>query len=210
MALSQQKVEGRAHPVASRHRLSGVRYRHSGLRFFRGGKPLTQPECLPEIYVGKLWRRTMTGENHKTTTKGSTSPPANISEFNTITGLVFSQLYGQFPVSVDLDRAAIESAMSAASSSTHVLQSGKPFTEVFAHSLNWLSQEGYIRSAGPLPYERVTLTQKGLTVLNAVPEGLSTTVGSSLATTASAENWAGIGDLVGGIIGGFTKSVSGS
>ena len=144
-------------------------------------------------------------------TKDPKHPPANISEFNTITGLVFSQLYGQFPVSVDLDRGAIASAMGASSGgSTHALQSGKPFTEVFAHSLNWLSQEGYIRSAGPLPYERVTLTQKGLTVLNAVPEGLSTTVGSSLATTASAGNWAGIGDLVGGIIGGITKSVSGS
>jgi hypothetical protein len=143
-------------------------------------------------------------------TQSSTSPPANISEFNTITGLVFTQLYGQFPVAVDLDRAAIESAMSTAflSGSTGVLQSGRPFTEVFAHSLTWLSNEGYVRSAGPLAYEKVTLTTKGLAVLNAVPQGLSTTIGSTLATTASAGNWSGVGDLIGGVLGGFTKSVT--
>jgi hypothetical protein len=147
----------------------------------------------------------------KITTKDSTTPPpANISEFNTITGLVFSQLYGQFPVSVDLDQGAIASAMGAVSPSTQVLQSGRQFTEVFAHSLNWLSNEGYVRSAGPLAYEKVTLTTKGLAVLNAVPQGLSVTVGTTLATNASVGNWSGVGDLIGGVIGGFAKSVSGS
>jgi hypothetical protein len=56
-------------------------------------------------------------------TKDLKAPPANISEFTTITGLVFTQLYEQFPVAVTLDRAAIESAMRVASSSSHVLQS---------------------------------------------------------------------------------------
>jgi hypothetical protein len=79
-------------------------------------------------------------------TKELKNPPANISEFNTITGIVFTQLYRQFPVAVDLDRAAVASAMGA--SSTHVLQSGRPFTEVFAHSLNWLTNEGYVRLGG--------------------------------------------------------------
>ena len=141
------------------------------------------------------------------TTKGSTSPPANISEFNTITGLVFTKLYGQFPLAVDLDRAAIASEMGTAISSGS-LQSGRPFTEVFAHSLTWLSDEGYVRSAGPLPHEKVTLTQKGLAALNAVPQGLSATIGSSLATSASAGNLSSVGDLVGGIIGGITKSMA--
>jgi hypothetical protein len=143
-------------------------------------------------------------------TQSSTSPPANISEFNTITGLVFTRLYEQFPVAVDLDRAAIETAMGAAfsSGSTNVLQSGRPFTEVFAHSLTWLSNEGYVRSAGPLPYEKVTLTTKGLAALNAVPQGLSATIGSTLATNASARNWSGVGDLIGGLIGGYTKSIT--
>jgi hypothetical protein len=58
----------------------------------------------------------------------------------------------------------------------------------------------------------VTLTQKGLAALNAVPEGLSATVGSSLvkATSGAGQNYSGIGDLIGGVIGGFTKSISGS
>lgn len=145
----------------------------------------------------------------RTMTKDSTNPPANVSEFNTITGLVFSQLYGQFPVSVDLDQGAIASAMSVPSS-THALQSGRPFTQVFAHTLNWLSNEGYVRSAGPLVHENVTLTTKGLATLNAVPQGLSASVGSTLATNASAGNWSSVGDLVGGIIGGVTKTLAGS
>jgi hypothetical protein len=143
-------------------------------------------------------------------TKDLKSPPTNISEFNTITGLVFTQLYEQIPVAVDLDRAAIASAMGTSASSTQALQSSRPFTEVFAHSLNWLSNEGYVRSAGPLPYEQVTLTTKGLAALNAVPQGLSTTIGSTLATNASAGNWSGVGDLVGRIMGGFTKRVTGT
>jgi hypothetical protein len=144
-------------------------------------------------------------------TKDSTKPPANIGEFNTITGLVFAQLYDNFPVPVEhLERGKIASVMGVSSGETSVLPSGRPFNEVLGHSLNWLSQEGYVRSAGITPYERVTLTQKGLTALNAVPQGLSATIGSSLSTTVSMGNMAGIGDLVGGIIGGITKSMSGS
>jgi hypothetical protein len=146
-------------------------------------------------------------------TQSSTSPPTNISEFNTITGLVFTQLYEQFPVAVDLDRAAIETAMGAAfsSGSTNVLQSGRPFDEVFAYTLVWLSNEGYVRSRTPagLFMKQVTLTTKGLAALNAVPQGLSATIGSTLATNASAGNWSGVGDLIGGLIGGFTKSIAG-
>ena len=134
----------------------------------------------------------MTKENLK-------SPPANITEFTAITGLVFTQLYEQFPVAVDLDRAAIESAMGTASSSSHVLQSGRPFTEVFVHSLT-----------GLLPYEKVTLTTKGLAALNAIPQGLSTTIGSTIAANTSAGNWSAVGDLIGGVIAGFTKSIAGS
>jgi hypothetical protein len=140
-------------------------------------------------------------------TKDVKSPPSNITEFTTITGLVFNQLYEQFPVAVDIDRAAIESAIS---SSSHILQSGRSFDVVFAHSLNWLSNEGFVRSFGALAFEKVTLTTKGLAALNAIPQGLSTTIGSTLATNASAGNLSGVGDLIGGMIGGFTKSITGS
>ena len=85
----------------------------------------------------------------KTTTKDSTNPPpANISEFNTITGLVFSRLLRAISSLVDLDQEAIASAMGTLSSWTDFLQSGRQFTEVFAHSLNWLSNEGYVQFGG--------------------------------------------------------------
>jgi hypothetical protein len=142
-------------------------------------------------------------------TKDSAKPPANMGEFTTIAGLIFTQLYNEFPVAATIDRTAIASAMGVANSSAH-LQSGRPFTDVFVHSLSWLSNEGYVRSAGLLPYEQVTLTTKGLTALNAVPQGLSTTIGSTLATNASAGNWSSVGEVVGGIFGGFTKSIAGS
>jgi hypothetical protein len=39
-------------------------------------------------------------------------PPASITEFNTIVGLIFAQLYEAFPVSVDLiDRDGIARVM---------------------------------------------------------------------------------------------------
>lgn len=143
------------------------------------------------------------------------APPANIAEFNTIVGLLFAQLYERFPTPIEhIQRQSIASAMGVSSGAweTHILPSGRPFSEVLANSLNWLTEEGYIRLRGPGSYEGVALTQKALAALNAVPLGLSASVGSSLvmATGGSAQNWSGIGDLVGGVIGGFTKSVTGS
>jgi|ERR1700716_2505993 hypothetical protein len=149
-------------------------------------------------------------------TANSSRPPANVTEFNVIVGLVFAQLYEQFPVPVGhLHEGAIGVAMGAAASSewsAHALPSGRPLGEVLLHSVKWLSEEGYVRSGGLTPYEQVTLTEKGLAALNSVPQGLSATVGSSLvkATSGSERNLSGIGDLVGGMIGGLAKSVLGS
>jgi hypothetical protein len=143
----------------------------------------------------------------------SSSPPANIAEFNTIVGLLFAQLYERFPIPIEhIQRQLIASGMgvSTATWETHILPSGRPFSEVLASSLNWLTEEGYIRSRGPGSYEEVALTQKALAALNAVPQGLSASVGTSLvmATGGSGQNWSGIGDLVGGVIGGFTKTIT--
>jgi hypothetical protein len=84
-------------------------------------------------------------------TEGSTSAPANVTEFNANVGHVFAQLYEHFPVSIErLNRETIASAMGVPSSgeSTYVLPSGRSFSQVFAHSLTWLSDEGYIRARG--------------------------------------------------------------
>ena len=82
--------------------------------------------------------------------------------------------------------------------------------EQIANTLGWLNHQGYTFASGGHPAERVTLTEKGLAALNAVPQGLSVTVGSSVVNaTTAAPNWSSVGDLVGGVIGGFTKSMSG-
>jgi hypothetical protein len=142
-------------------------------------------------------------------TNKTPSPPINIGEFNSIAGLIFAQLYESFPLAVaTLNSRAIERAMEMSSG---CLASGRSFDDVLRHSVAWLYDEGYIRSNGLTAYEGMTLTQKGLAALNAVPQGLSATVGSSLveATSDSGRNWSGVGDLVGGVIGGFTKSITG-
>jgi hypothetical protein len=57
----------------------------------------------------------------------------------------------------------------------------------------------------------VTLSVKGLAALNAIPDGLKESVGSEL-TKAADKGWGSglgsIGDLIGGIIGGATKSMA--
>jgi hypothetical protein len=111
-------------------------------------------------------------------------PPANIVEFNTIVGLIFAQLYTHFPVVIDLDRQAIADSFGVKGNAwgDHKLPSGKAFADVFAGTLGWLKHENYIASFGVHPAERVMLTGKGLAALNATPDGLSATVGSSLVT----------------------------
>lgn len=148
------------------------------------------------------------------TTEGSTSPPANIAEFNAITGLVLAQLYAHFPVVIGLDRHAIANSFGVQGNAwgDHKLPSGKSFSDVYAGTLGWLRHENYIASFGGHSAEYVVLTEKGLAALNAVPRGLSTSIGSSLveASREAGQNWSGVGDLIGGMIGGLTKSIGGS
>jgi hypothetical protein len=138
-------------------------------------------------------------------------PPPNIKEFNTIAGLIFEQLYRNFPVVVDIDQAGIAKAMGAATSdwSSHKLPSGRSVAEMLAYTNSWLAAEGYTRYAGSHPAERVTLSTTGLTAMNAIPSGLKQTIGTTLGAAAEGSNYAKIGDLIGGIFGGYTKSVAG-
>jgi hypothetical protein len=74
-------------------------------------------------------------------------PPPNIKEFNTIAGLIFEQLYRNFPVVVDIDQVGIAKAMGATTSdwSSHKLPSGRSVAEMLAHTNAWLAAEGYTR-----------------------------------------------------------------
>jgi hypothetical protein len=139
-------------------------------------------------------------------------PPENIVEFNQITGLVFAQLYAEFPSPVTINRSAIANALGAQSSDwSHRLPSGKTVGDQIAGTIGWLNNQHYITSFGSHPAEYAVLTKEGLAALNAVPQGLSATVGSSLVNAASdtQRDWSKIGDLVGGALGGFTKSITG-
>lgn len=141
----------------------------------------------------------------------SDEPPSNIQEFNTIAGLIFAQLYRNFPVVVNIDQAGIAKAIGAAANdwSSHKLPSGRTAAEMIAYTNSWLVAEDYIRCAGAHPAERVTLSTKGLAAMNAVPVGLKQTIGTTLSTAVEGSNHAKIGDLIGGIFGGFTKSMAG-
>jgi hypothetical protein len=141
----------------------------------------------------------------------SAAPP-NIAEFNTIVALIFAQLYEAFPVSVDLiDRDGIAKAMGITGNwSEHRLPSGRTFGQILAYTLGWLSNQRYTMSNGSHSAARVTLTDKGLAALNRMPQGLIGTVGSELVKAKSEpgrRDWSPIGDLVGGILGGYQKSL---
>jgi hypothetical protein len=139
--------------------------------------------------------------------------PLNIQEFNTITGLIFAQLYKAFPANEDIDKVGIAKAMGVVGNDwgQYKLPSGRSFNEVFGATITWLNIEEYIRSFGTHPSERVLLTTKGLAAMSSVPSGLKEALGIELrkAVEQQGSNFdvSRIGDLIGSIFGGFTKTI---
>jgi hypothetical protein len=135
--------------------------------------------------------------------------PPNIQEFNTIAGLVFAQLYETFPSrkNIDYDRVARGMGVEGNDWSAHKLPSGRGLRATISETIDWLNAEEFIRSHGLSPSEQVTLTTKGRAVMNAVPEGLKEKLGVELTKAVDQKSYSGIGDLIGGILGGFTKSM---
>jgi hypothetical protein len=137
--------------------------------------------------------------------------PTNIQEFNTVVGLVFAQLYKNFPEIKDLDRLAIARAMGVPDDQpvSYMMPSGMTFAHLWAYTIKWLNDEGFIRSSGSHPAAHVVLTHEGLRALNVVPQGLQQSIGTAVVETSGRGDLSRIGDLVGGIFGGFTKSITG-
>ncbi len=139
--------------------------------------------------------------------------PPNIDEFNQIAALVFAQLYREFPVVVDIDKGAIAKTLGVSETfwDNHMLPSGRSFNDVLGGTIGWLMADKYTIGYGSSPSQRVMLTTKGLQLMNAVTSPLKETVGTELrkATEASsgAFDLSKLGDLIGGVIGGFTKSI---
>jgi hypothetical protein len=141
--------------------------------------------------------------------------PPNIQEFNMIAGLIFAQLYKAFPGAKSIDREGIAKAMGNEDGNyaAHKLPSGRSLSEAVAFTIHWLEAEGYTRTYGAFPREAATLTTKGLAAMDAVPEGLKEKLGVELTEAVdkapSGIDLSRIGDLIGGALGGFSKSMGG-
>jgi hypothetical protein len=143
--------------------------------------------------------------------------PPNIEEFNEITAVIFGQLYNSFPKPTKVDPEAVASALGLQDRQAR-MSSGRTFYEVLSHTVQWLTNEDFIRSGHPVPFERLVLTAKGLSIMNAVPESLSRSLGSEIAdATKEASTERGkrkiaelMGNFSGSFIGSLTKSISGS
>jgi len=141
-----------------------------------------------------------------------TSPkplPPNIQEFNEITAVIFAQLYNAHPFPKDLDPDEVASVL--AISRADKMPSGRIFNDVFAHTVSWLTNQGFVFSCGAHPRERAILTAKTLTAMNVVPPSLNQSRGSELvdatkqASSATGRNT--ITEHVGTLIGSIIKSV---
>jgi hypothetical protein len=137
----------------------------------------------------------------------------NIQEFNTIAGLVFAQLYAEFPAPIDIDKFAIANAMGAKGNDwgTHILPSGRGVNDMLSHTIGWLKEAWYIVHYGNQIAEGTVLTEKGLVAMNVVPSGLKHSVGDELVKEAQSSkinaNYSGSGDMMGGFFGGLFKSL---
>lgn len=104
----------------------------------------------------------------------------NIEAFNIAVAEILGQCYQEFPLRVRLSKKEIGETIK-------VTLDGNPDGELDVYDLSskdfliadaavkWLIQAGYLWCDNPEPkisYEGVTLTPKGLEVLNAIPEGL--------------------------------------
>jgi hypothetical protein len=97
--------------------------------------------------------------------------PPNIKEFNEIATAVFAQLYIEHPLPKALKADEIAGIIGA--SPTENLKSGRTFDVVFRHTLQWLWDEGYIKSrAGRVLDDPSWLSDKALYGMNVVPPAL--------------------------------------
>ena len=147
----------------------------------------------------------------------------NIEKFNTIVGLVFSQLYSSFPVALELDEGEIVRGMgfeprfkTLAGFDRQFLDGWPTFPDgtlsfpIYYSAIDWLQEEGFIRKTDGANW---VLTARALTALNAQPGVLSEPLGRQLTSAAKgAASDAGravITEVVGQVIAGVAKGFMG-
>jgi hypothetical protein len=142
--------------------------------------------------------------------------PPNMRDFNEITALILGQLYTSFPIPMKLDEDALASALGL--QNRHApMSSERPFDHLLSHTVQWLTNEDFIRSLHPIPLARLVLTAKGMAAMNVVPPSLSRPLGSELAEATEQASTEGgkrkiaelMGNFFGSAIGSLTKSISG-
>ena len=136
--------------------------------------------------------------------------PANIREFNEITGVIFAQLYAAFPDLVDINVDRVAEILGH--SRQDKLKSGRTFAPMLSLTAGWLASEGFIHPFGDHALSRVCLTAKALAAMNVIPEKLGGSLGSQI-TDAAKEGTSEAGkrklaELVGSLLGSFVGSVT--
>ncbi len=136
---------------------------------------------------------------------------SNIEMFDDITGKVFATLYQRFPMPALLKAEAfVDVAMEF--SEKHGMELPTHEAEFFIATAQWLIDAGYM-TGKPYPYihvENAILTAKGLEVLKAIPNSVSSnaSIGEQLANTAKEEGREAFRGLVGQALGIGARIIS--
>lgn len=111
----------------------------------------------------------------------------NIEAFNIAVAEVFGQCYREFPLRITLSKMEVGIAIKEAFGDDPggIFNLDEKEYQIAEEAIEWLIEAGYIwcKNPGrPISFEGVTLSPKGLEVLNAVPSELkiSTTLGEQL------------------------------
>jgi hypothetical protein len=94
---------------------------------------------------------------------------------------------------------------------------GEPVVDkqVFEAAIAWMIDEGLVRAKdrqvfindGTIRLSAAQLTARGLAIIkHPLPDG--GTIEKRIQSDATGRNWSSIGELIGGVAGGFTKSLS--
>ncbi|WP_350431075.1 hypothetical protein ABIS04_10890 [Shewanella sp. H8] len=141
----------------------------------------------------------------------------NIDKFNEITAQMFSALYEKFPEKVKFDSREILNFQGEFGEYVDGIWNENPelpseeveFVQAVA---DWLMDEGYIKgvfqSYSPTGTS-VTLTSKGLAVMNSVPDSISesSTLGQELSSLVKEKSKEEAGKLIGHTISGMWSMV---
>jgi hypothetical protein len=104
----------------------------------------------------------------------------NIEIFNIAVGEIFGRCYAEFPVKIQVSCTEIAMAVAECYDEKEIMEREdliQKEAEIVFDAVDWLVKAGYLwtfSGDGDLDYHGVTLTPKGLEVMNSVPASLQT------------------------------------